>query len=110
MVRTTGHEPRLCRGGKARRGLPDRPGDGELRQRRVGGHDLDLVRDEPEPVAEVQKSDHETLARQGVEHEPDWIFAIADAERVDLAARCPGGDARADLEHVRTEDLRLSGT
>ena len=95
---------------KLGRGLPDRPGHGELRQRRVGRHDLDLVGDEPEPVAEVDEPDDETLARQGVEDEPDRVGAVADAERVDLAARRPGRDARADLEHVRTEDLRLAGT
>ena len=41
------------------------------------------------------------------EHEPDRVRPVADAQRVDLAAGCRGGDRRAHLEHVRPEDLLL---
>jgi hypothetical protein len=42
------------------------------------------------------------------EHQPDRVLAAADAQRVDLAATGLAGDRRADLEHVRAEDLRLA--
>ena len=49
--------------------------------------DVDLVGDQPEPVAEVGHARATTAgARGGVEDQPDRVLAAADAERVDLAA------------------------
>ena len=53
---------------------------------------VDLVGDQPEPVAEVGEADDDGRPGRGVEHQPDRVLPAADAQRVDLAAR--GGRRR----------------
>jgi hypothetical protein len=46
----------------------------------AGRYDVDLVGDEPEPVAEVGHPDHDGGSRRRVEHQPDRVLARADAQ------------------------------
>ena len=56
-MRAAGEQPRLGGRREVRLRPPERPRDGELRQRLVRRHQLDLVHDEPEAVAEVDERD-----------------------------------------------------
>ena len=74
-----------------------------------GGDDLDLVGHQPEPVAHVDHADHGGRAR---------VRRRTPAAPGPPGRRCPSGwisqvgvaaaMRRADLEHVRAEDLRLA--
>ena len=80
---------------------------GRLGSGASGGDDLDVVGHQPEAVAEVAHADHDALAGRCVEDHAHRVLAVTDAERVHLDAGTLGGDARADLEHVRAEDELL---
>ena len=58
-MRPAGRQPGFRRRGQARRRLPHGPRHRELGQGGVGGDDLDVVGDEPEPVAQVEQADDE---------------------------------------------------
>ncbi len=106
VVRTAGGDPGLGRGRQVRLRLPDRAGHRQLGQRLVRRYDVHLVEHQAEPVAQVADAEHCGRSRSGVEDQSHRVLSIADAERVDLDPRPVCGDGRADLEHVRTQDLR----
>lgn len=95
--------------GEVRAWFPDGAGDRKVGERMIGWHGVDFVGDQAEPVAEVGHADDDGGVGCGVEDHPDRVFAIADAERVDLDRRRVCGDGGADLEHVRAKDAFFTG-
>ena len=89
--------------------FPDRASDREPWQGFVRFDDVDDIADQAEAVAEVTDTENDSGTGGGVEDQADRVFAVADAEWVDLDPRPAGGDRRADLEHVGAEDLRGAG-
>ena len=83
MVGFAGGEPAFGGGGQVGLGYPDGSGYREPGQRLVWGDDVDLVGDEPEPVAEVADAGDGGRPGGG-EDEPDRVVAVADAQWVDL--------------------------
>ena len=106
VVRAAGLEPAFGCGGQVGVRFPDRASDREPWQGFVGFDDVDDVADQAEAVAEVTDTEDDSGTGGGVEDQADRVFAVADAEWVDLDPRSAGGDRRADLEHVGAEDLR----
>ncbi|MCY1238004.1 hypothetical protein D9M72_507220 [compost metagenome] len=109
MVRRAGGEPGRRGGGEVRFGRPQGPCHRQVGQRLVQVHHVDGIRHEAETVAHVGQRHHNSGAGVGVEHHADGVFLAADAQRVDLDARLGGGQRRADLQHVRAQDLFLPG-
>ena len=93
VVRAAGGDPRFGRGGQVRLGFPDGAGHRQLRQRLVRWYDVDLVDDQPEPVAEVADAEDGGRPGGGVEDEPDRVLPVPDAERMDLDPRLAVGVA-----------------
>ena len=91
-----------------------RPGLGSQRARATGRrgrssgglHDVDLVEDEPEALAEVEEADDDAGAGPRGEDQPHRVRPATDRQGMDLACRPAVGDRRADLEHVGAQDLR----
>ena len=110
VVRPAGGQPGLGRGARSGPRLPHGAGDrAASAAARPAGHDLDLVGHQAEPVAEVGQCRGRPPApgaasktsRTGSSRPPmpsGWISSDGWS----------GGDRRADLEHVRAEDLLLA--
>src|SRR5215213_1423335 len=106
MVWTTGGDPGLCRRRQVWLRLPHRPGDRQFGQRFVRLNYGDLIQYQPEPITKITNADHNGRTRFGVEYQTYRILPVANAQGMNFDPRFAGSDARADLEHVGTQDLR----
>src|SRR5664279_2203504 len=104
VVRTARGEPALGGGREVRHRAPYGAGHRELRHRVGHTNDLDLVRDEAQPIAQVAQPERHAGTGSGIEHESYGVGTVADSEGVDLHTWLRCRDRRADLEHVCAED------
>src|SRR3954453_18962818 len=66
-------------------------------------------RDQPGPVADVSDAQHDFRAGGAVVEEPYRILPVADTEWMDLRTWTARRDRRANLGHVRADDLLRAG-
>src|SRR4051812_483331 len=84
---------------------PESARHGQLWKRLVGGNYVYLVHDHSEVVAQVDKRGVHGRTRLRVKNKTHGIGFSSNRKRMDLSGRLRIGEARANLEHVRSQDL-----